>query len=139
MSWPVSEQGRQLPTVQRFVDQEMVTAYAHASGDHNPIHLEADFAAASQFGAIVAHGMLTLAFVAQMMSEAFGLAWQERGTLKVRFKGPACPGDEVTTFGHVVRETEKDGETMVECAVGLKNQQGAELITGTASVRLPVG
>ena len=114
----------------------MVTAYAHASGDHNPIHLDAEFAAESQFGTIVAHGMLTLAFVAQMMSTAFGAAWEERGTLKVRFKGPAYPGDRVTTFGHVTREREKDGETMVECAVGVTNQEGVELITGTASVRL---
>lgn len=133
----MTDEGKQLPVVQRLVDQGMVTAYAHASGDHNPIHLDADFAAESQFGAIVAHGMLTLAFVAQMMSEAFGPAWQERGTLKVRFKGPAYPGDEVTTFGHVVRETEKGSERLVECAVGLKNQEGAELITGTASVRIP--
>ena len=72
-----------------------------------------------------------------MMAEAFGVAWQERGTLKVRFKGPAYPGDQVTTFGHVVRESERDGETLVECAVGLKNQDGTELITGTASVRIP--
>ena len=114
----------------------MVTAYARASGDHNPIHLDADFAAESQFGTIVAHGMLTLAFVAQMMSEAFGPAWSERGTLKVRFKGPAYPGDEVTTFGRVTRETERDGETLVECSIGLKNQDGDELITGTASVRV---
>ena len=105
-------------------------------GDYNPIHLDAEFAADSQFGGIVAHGMLTLAFVAQMMAEAFGPAWEERGTLKVRFKGPAYPGDCVTTFGHVTRETEKDGETLVECAVGLTNQEGVELITGTASVRL---
>ena len=87
----MTDGGRQLPTVQRLVDQDMVTAYAHASGDHNPIHLDADFAADSQFGAIVAHGMLTLAFVAQMMSEAFGPAWEERGALKVRFKGPPTP------------------------------------------------
>ncbi len=134
----MTDGGRQLPAVKRLVDQEMVTAYAHASRDHNPIHLDADFAADSQFGAIVAHGMLTLAFVAQMMSEAFGTAWEERGALKVRFKGPAYPGDHVTTFGQVTRETEKDGERLVECAVGLKNQEGAELITGTASVRLPM-
>ena len=114
-----------------------MNAYAHASGDHNPIHLDADFAAESQFGTIVAHGMLTLAFVAQMMSEAFGPAWGERCTLKVRFKGPAYPEDDVTTFGRVTRETERDGETLVECAIGLKNQDGDELITGTASVRVP--
>ena len=125
-----------MPSLERQVDQGMVTAYAHASGDHNPIHLDAEFAAESQFGTIVAHGMLTLAFVAQMMSAAFGAAWEERGTLKVRFKGPAYPGDRVTTFGRVTREREKDGETLVECAVGVTNQEGVELITGTASVRL---
>ena len=137
MSPDLTDQGKQLPAVQRVIDQEMVTAYAHASGDHNPIHLDADFAAASQFGAIVAHGMLTLSFIAQMMSQAFGPAWEEGGSLKVRFKGPAYPGDQVTTWGHVVKETDGPGGRRVECAVGLKDQKGADLISGTASVRLP--
>ena len=132
----MSEQ-RQLPVVQQVITQEMVTAYAHASGDHNPIHLDAGFAATSQFGGIVAHGMLTLAFVAQMMSRAFGPGWSERGSLKVRFKGPAYPGDQVSTWGQIVRESEAQGGRLVECSVGLKNQSGDELISGTASVWLP--
>ena len=134
----MAEPGRELPEVRRSVDQQMVTAYANASGDHNPIHLDADFAARTQFGAIVAHGMLTLAFIGQMMHEAFGAAWQEQGTLKVRFKGPAYPGDKVTTFGNVVRETAQESQMLVECSVGLRNQDGVELISGTASVRLPL-
>ena len=55
--------GEALPPVVRTVAQENISLYAHASGDHNPIHLDEEFAARSQFGRIVAHGMLVLAYV----------------------------------------------------------------------------
>ena len=65
------------------VTQEQINRYAEASGDFNPIHLDAQFAAASSFGRIVAHGMLVLAFLSEMMTTAFGSAWLESGKLKV--------------------------------------------------------
>ena len=126
-----------LPIVERYIDQQLVTAYSHASGDHNPIHLDLEFASSSQFGQIVAHGMLTLAFVSQMLVLEFGCHWLETGGLKIRFKGPAYLGDTVVTRGHVVRQQERDGLWQVDCRVGLDNQNGNELISGTASVWLP--
>ena len=130
------EAGHALPELRKTVTQEQINRYAKASGDFNPIHLDAQFAAASAFGRIVAHGMLVLAFLSEMMTTAFGSAWLQSGQLKVRFRAPAYPGDEVTTFGQVTKVVDQQRGRQAVCAVGCRNQQGEDLITGEASVSL---
>ena len=126
-----------LPAMERIILGEQVAAYADASGDRNPLHLDPQFAATTQFGGIIAHGMLTLALVSQMLTAAFGRHWLETGQLKVRFKGPAYLRDTVTTWGEMGRQVQGDDGCRVECSVGLKNQKDEELITGTATVIIP--
>ncbi|MDP6102673.1 MAG: MaoC/PaaZ C-terminal domain-containing protein, partial [Dehalococcoidia bacterium] len=69
--------GSALPSISKVVTQEYINAYAEASGDHNPLHLDQKFAADTHFGQIVAHGMLVLAYVSEMMAQAFGRHWLE--------------------------------------------------------------
>ena len=97
------EQGDPLPTVQRLITQDGIERYAEASGDFNPIHVDREFAATSQFGGTIAHGMSIAATVSEMMTEAFSVRWHETGRLKLRFRGPVYPGDTVTAFGEVKR------------------------------------
>lgn len=123
-------EGRALPEVEKAVTGEGISSYARASGDHNPLHIDAEFAAKSQFGGIIAHGMMTLAFVSEMLTVAFGRSWLESGRLKVRFKAAAHPGDTLRTWGRV----DKAGPSAIECSVGLRNQRGEEVISGVASV-----
>ena len=121
-----------LPQVSRRITQGQLEAYSEASGDHNPLHLDPEFAAGTQFGSIIAHGMLTLAFVSEMLASSFRDRWLSSGTLRARFKGAAYPGDLVETWG---LESGKDGE-LTGYAVGLRNSAtGEDLITGTATVR----
>ncbi|MBM3924646.1 MAG: hypothetical protein FJ320_01450 [SAR202 cluster bacterium] len=128
-----------LPVVERTITVEQIRRYAIASGDRNPVHLDAEFAAHSFFGRVVAHGMLTLAFVAEMMALAYGRHWVQSGSLKVRFKKPAYPGDTLKTLGRVVKNEIKDGRCLVQCEVSLVNSgTGEEIIAGTASVSLPI-
>jgi 3-hydroxybutyryl-CoA dehydratase len=110
--------------------QPQLAAYADASGDHNPLHLDPDFAATTQFGGTIAHGMLVLAFVSEMLTAAFGWAWLDSGRLKVRFRGPARPGDSVTASGRVTKV--EGGRTF--CAVECVNAAGEVLVDGTAEV-----
>ena len=105
------------------------------SGDQNPLHLDAEFAATTQFGGIIAHGMLTLAYVSEMLTSAFGKSWLETGRLKVRLKGAAYPGDRLTTWGHIVKEDALGSHLAIECAVGLSNQRGEDVITGAAYLK----
>ncbi len=121
---------RDLPSLTKTVTQETIGRYAVASGDLNPLHIDPAFAAATQFGGPIAHGMLILAFVSEMMTASFGEAWLTSGRLKVRFKGPARPGDTVSTSGRVVRQ--EDGRTV--CEVECRNQAGEVLISGDAEV-----
>ena len=121
-----------LPVVARAITQKSLTAYAAASGDDNPLHLDAGFAAGTRFGGIIAHGMLTLAFISEMMTAHLGERWLIGGSLRARFKGAAYLDDRVETWGRAAKASEE----LSRFNVGLRNSStGEELITGTASVK----
>jgi len=133
MTWA---EGQELTSLGKEVTLEQIAAYARASGDVNPVHLDPDFAAKSTFGRIVAHGMLGYAFVSEIMTHAFGHAWLESGKLRVRFRAPAYPGDQLTTYGKVTKVTTEAGKTTVQCAIGCRKQDGQDIVTGDATVTL---
>ena len=111
-------------------------AYRNASGDHNRIHYDDEFAAATRFGGVIAHGMLTLALVSEMMAKAYGADWLTSGSLRVRFRGAAYPGDtlEATARSAKIRTRQETGAT-VTCNVEVRNaDNGDRIITGTASL-----
>jgi 3-hydroxybutyryl-CoA dehydratase len=124
--------GAALPSLVRTITQEQLRAYAEASGDHNPLHLHPEFAATTQFGGTIAHGMLVLAFVSEMLTAAFGEDWAESGRLKARLRAPARPGDTLTTSGRVVRIENGTVTCEVECA----GASGETLVTGSAEVAI---
>ena len=126
-----------LPAVTKTITQKQLSAYAEVSGDRNPLHLDAEFAAATMFGGIIAHGMLTLAFISEMMAVAFDKTWLETGGLRVRFKSAAYLGDRVETRGRVAKEEPTPNGRLLSCNVSAHNQtHGQELISGTATVVL---
>lgn len=121
-----------LPVVSRTITQERLVAYSAASGDDNPLHLDREFAAGTQFGGIIAHGMLTLAFISEMMTSRLGESWLASGSLRVRFKGAAYLGDRVETWGRPA----KSSDNVSAFNVGVRNPStGEDLITGTALVK----
>ena len=125
---PGDERPGELPPVARVITPERLRAYAAAAGDDNPLHLDAAFAAATRFGGIIAHGMLTLAWLSEMMTAALGQRWLTGGALRARFKGAAYLGDRVETWG---RRAAGDGYV-----VGVRNSvTGEDLITGSAAVK----
>ena len=125
-----------LPVITKEINQEQLNAYARASGDGNPLHLDPEFAAGTQFGGIIAHGMLTLAFVSEMMTTAHGRDWLESGALRVRFKGAAYIGDRLEARGNLAKE---QGSSRTY-SVGVWNRaSGQELISGTAGLKLNQG
>jgi acyl dehydratase len=128
--------GVSLPVIIKVVTQEMINRYARVSHDTNPIHIDPDFAQNSPLGGTVAHGMLVLAFISQMMTEAFGQAWYASGFLNVRFKAPARPGDTLSVIGKLVRLDAIENEIVVTCEVVCQNQNQETVITGDAGVRL---
>lgn len=127
--------GYAITPVRRAVSRENIDAYRSASGDHNRIHYDDEFATSTRFEGVIAHGMLTLAMVSEMMAGEYGSCWLRSGGLRVRFRGAAYPGDVLEAVGRVTkRESVADGSRLT-CNVELLNvDNGNRIITGSATV-----
>ena len=119
--------------VTRTITQEQLRAYADASGDHNPIHVDEAYARTTPFGGTIAHGMLVAALIGEMMYAAHGAAWSGGGRMRLRFKAPTRPGDTVTASAEAVAGGAETG-SLRDYAVRCTDQRGEVLIEGRASV-----
>lgn len=127
--------GDTLPVVRRIVTRNKIDAYRHASGDNNRIHYDDEFAAATRFGGVIAHGMLTLTLVSEMMTKAYGADWLTSGSLRVRFRGAAFPGDTLEANGVVAKAEPVETGAAVTCNIEVRNaDNGDRIITGAASL-----
>jgi len=75
--------------------REQIAEYAEASGDHNPIHLDDDFAKTVGLPGVIAHGLLQMGLMATVAAEAAG-GPDRLKRLYCRFSGMVVPGDTVT-------------------------------------------
>lgn len=124
----------QAPPLSRLVTQDDIRRYAEASGDYNPIHVDEEYARATPFGGTIAHGMLVLAYLSEMMAAAFGHDWLAGGRLKVRFRAPARPGDTLTVRAEPRRVRQVHSDRVFEYGIECANQKGETLVSGTAEV-----
>jgi acyl dehydratase len=117
------------------VSAEDIRLFAAVSGDVNPVHLDADYAATTQFGGCIAHGMLSGAII----SAAIAMQLPGPGTIylgqSLRFTLPVRPGDTLTVRLKVAGKTDKRRLVTLECEV--QNQQQQVVVTGTAEVMAP--
>lgn len=86
------------------VDEDQTYRYAEASGDHNPIHTDPEFArGAAGLPGIILHGMCTMAFAGKViLDEACGGDPSRLRRIRVRFSKPVFPGETLTTRGWVL-------------------------------------
>jgi 3-hydroxybutyryl-CoA dehydratase len=130
--------GDALPRVVKQLSQEKVNRYADAVGDYNPIHVDESFASRSPFGGTIAHGMLILAYMSEMMTLAFGQNWFSGGKLSVRFKAPAHSNDLVTCTGRITTISQTTNGQSYNCDVTCSNQNQDIIIAGEANVAVPL-
>ncbi len=126
------EVGRQY-SARRRVTQEQINRYAAASGDHNPLHIDPAFAAGTALGGSIAHGMLVLAWLSALLTEAFEMDWLAGGASRIRFRAPARPGDELDLMATVRATPPADGGRLT-LDVLVANAGGEAVIDGQASV-----
>lgn len=130
------KKGAELPAFRKTLDRASIDLYARASGDLNPIHVDEEFARQTRFGGIIAHGMLVLSCIGQMLTAAFGSAWFDRSELYIRFKAPARPGDTLSANG-IIRDIRHNDEGIeVVCSISCRNQKGEPVIIGEAKVKI---
>jgi 3-hydroxybutyryl-CoA dehydratase len=129
--------GETLGPLRVLITPERVRAYAQASGDENPIHLDPVFAATTEFGGTLAHGMLLLAYVSRVLGARFGRAWPMTGALDARFRAPALVGTTVTIQG-VIQDMVVEGEEVrVACQITCAGAEAQPLVTATAQLHIP--
>ena len=121
-------------STEREITDELIKKFAEVSGDHNPIHLDEDFAKNTRFGRRIAHGMLSGAFISAVLGNEF----KERKIVylsqTMKFVAPVFIGDTVTASGTVTRIREDKGIVTLETLC--TNQNGETLVTGEAAVMI---
>ncbi|MEX1035066.1 MAG: MaoC family dehydratase [Sneathiella sp.] len=109
--------------------------FAGASGDHNPIHIDIDFAKKAGMEDVFAHGMLSMAYLAQLVTR-----WAPQPALRsyaVRFSAITHLKDRITCSGEIIEKFEENGESRVRVMLQAVNQDGDVRLTGDAVVALP--
>jgi len=126
--------GDRLAPLHRSVPQPQIDAYAEASGDHNPIHVDAEFALSVGLPGAIAHGLLEMGILAEALARWAGGVDRVR-SLEVRFSKPLVAGDTITCTGTVTAVDEAEGLATLE--VEATSNRGERVLTnGRARVRL---
>ena len=131
-SAPLPAVGARAVYVRTITDADIVR-FAEVSGDRNPVHLDAAYAARSPFGERIAHGFLT----GSMISALIGMELPGPGSIylgqTMKFLAPVHIGDTVTVSVEVikVREEKRLLTLRTECI----NQDGTVVLTGEATVK----
>jgi acyl dehydratase len=128
--------GEPIQPLVKQVTQAQIDAYADASGDHNPIHLDPAVAQAVGLDGTIAHGMLSMGFLGQLVTDWLASrptpgSWLVR--LRVRFHAMVLPGDTLTCRGALAGAAEGDRQAL---QVWAENQRGERVTAGDAEISL---
>ena len=127
--------GHELPVLQLpAVNRTTLALYAGASGDHNQVHIDLDFARKARQPDVFAHGMLSVAYLGRLLTA--WVAQRQIRSLSVRFTGITQLGHVPTCSGEVIQRFDVDGEARVRLAIRCNNQYGEHKLVGEAVVAL---
>ena len=110
---------------------KMIDTFAEITGDNNPIHVNSEFAATSQFGQRIAHGALSASFISAVLGNDLpgpGAVFVE---LNLRFRKPAFIGDVVTAVAEVSEINLRTGRIKMKCYCEVN---GKKICRGDAGV-----
>lgn len=117
------------------LSRTQIVQYAGASGDYNPLHHDEIYTTqVAGYPSIFAHGMLTMGLTGKVVTDFVG-----DGTLTrfgVRFTNQVWPGDTLDATATVLAIREESGQHYVDLAVSTVNQDGKEVMSGTATARI---
>lgn len=117
------------------ISRHTLALYCGASGDHNPIHVDIDFAKKAGMDDVFAHGMLSMAYLARLLTNV--VPQQALRSYGVRFAAITHLGDAIACTGKVTEKFVQDGEKRVRLELTTMNQAGEIKLKGEAVVALP--
>jgi 3-hydroxybutyryl-CoA dehydratase len=121
-------------SMSRIVSEADIVAYAALSGDYNPVHLDAEYAAKTIFKERIAHGILSAGYI----SAIFGMKLPGPGAIYVsqslNFRGPVKIDDRVESLVRLVELISEKKRARFEC---LCSVAGRPVLTGEAVLMVP--
>jgi acyl dehydratase len=118
--------------ITKIITEADVEAFAEVTGDHNPIHLDDEFAKTTRFGRRIAHGMLTASLISSVLANKLPGEGSVYLGQSLQFVAPVFPGDEVTARV-TVKEIRED-KPILKLDTTCLNQRGETVIRGEATV-----
>lgn len=116
------------------ISRTTLALYCGASGDHNPMHIDIDYAKAAGEKDVFAHGMLVMAYLGRSVT-----SWVPQTALRsfnTRFTAITRVGEKIICTGKVVEKQEVDGEKRVKVELLATNEKGESKAAGEAVVAL---
>ena len=131
--WTTLQPGDALPALELPPISRLTLAlYCGASGDHNPIHVDSDFAKSAGMPDVFAHGMLSAAWLARVLTQ-----WVPQSAIRafdVRFAAITHVGERITCTAKIAEKFEHDGQRCVKLQLATANQDALTKLTGEALV-----
>ena len=131
--WTTLQPGDALPALELPPISRLALAlYCGASGDHNPIHVDSDFAKSAGMPDVFAHGMLSAAWLARILTN-----WVPQSAIRsldVRFAAITHVGERITCTAKIAEKFQLEGQRCVKLQLATANQDGLTKLTGEALV-----
>lgn len=133
VDWLALEVGDRLPALQLPpITRAQLAIYCGASGDHNPVHVDSDFARAAGLGDVIAHGMLIMAWMGRCLTDQVEQA--RIRSFETRFTAMTRVGDAITCEAQVAGKLREAGEQRLRLALRAVDQRGEIKTQGWAVV-----
>ncbi len=116
------------------VTRHTLALYCGASGDHNPMHVDIDFARQAGFPDVFAHGMLVMAYLGQALSDVVPPSAIREFT--TRFVAITQLGARLTCTGEVAGIFEEHGEKRARLTLAARDERGDVKLSGEAVIAL---
>lgn len=122
-------------SLENTVTEPDILSFANVTGDHNPVHLDAEYAATTPFKGRISHGMLTASYI----SAVFGMRLPGPGAIYVtqtlNFRRPVMIDDRITTTVSVAELFPQKRRVRFECVC--TNADGKVVLEGEAMMMVP--
>ena len=119
-------------SLSRTIGHDDIRAFANATGDHNPLHLDEEFAKQTRFGKRIAHGMLSASLISAVIAQDLPGLGSIYLVQTLQFVAPVFPGDTVTA--RVTVTSIREDKPIIKLETVCTNQRDEVVIRGEATV-----
>jgi 3-hydroxybutyryl-CoA dehydratase len=119
-------------SISKTITDADIHAFAEVTGDHNPLHLDDEYAAKTRFGRRIAHGMLCASLISAVLANELPGAGSVYLSQTLKFVKPVFPGDTVTARVTVIGI--RDDKPIMKLETVCLNQRDEPVLQGEATV-----